>query len=418
MCDEKKNKITDTNLDSKDTDVDKNKDYKEYKYENFRTKLSAGTKYYIGIKKSKDDTFKFKLIAKSDTYYKGIKYNNHYYKIYNNASSYEEAKNFCKSLGGHLAIINSENKQKVLYKYFGETAFIGLQNVNNVWTWSNGRKYDYSNFASKNNTKKYVYMNGNNGKWYTADWNKNYTTYICEWDDYRKIPKYNEHNHSYYHYPYSFDTAWYFSNIVKPATTKNNGLVIESVCSNCSAANVLTIPRITSISLKTTSYKYDGKVKKPKVLVKNSAGDTTHGLYYTVKYSNNKNVGKATAKITVKEPSSPYSVNKTLTFTIKPKGTSISRLVSYKNKITVKWKKQTTQTTGYQIQYSTNKKFTSKESKTVTIKSKNTTSKTIKNLKSKKKYYVRIRTYKEVKVNGKLTKICSGWSSLKSVKTK
>ena len=39
-------------------------------------------------------------------------------------------------------------------------------------------------------------------------------------------------------------------------------------------------------------------------------------------------------------------------------------------------------------------------------------------LKSKKKYYIRIRTYKTVKVNGKSKKIYSGWSKVKAVTTK
>ncbi len=65
---------------------------------------------------------------------------------------------------------------------------------------------------------------------------------------------------------------------------------------------------------------------------------------------------------------------------------------------------------GYQIQYSTNKKFKKGN------KSANTTklSKTVKKLKSKKKYYVRIRTYR--KVNGK--KIYSNWSKVKNIKIK
>ena len=36
----------------------------------------------------------------------------------------------------------------------------------------------------------------------------------------------------------------------------------------------------------------------------------------------------------------------------------------------------------------------------------------------KKKYYVRVRTYKTVKVNGKNTKVYSSWSKVKTVKTK
>ena len=74
------------------------------------------------------------------------------------------------------------------------------------------------------------------------------------------------------------------------------------------------------------------------------------------------------------------------------------------------------QTTGYEIQYSTSSKF--KEAKTVAVTKNKTISKTITKLTSKKKYYVRIRTYKSVKVSGKTTKIYSDWSKVKSVKIK
>ncbi len=83
----------------------------------------------------------------------------------------------------------------------------------------------------------------------------------------------------------------------------------------------------------------------------------------------------------------------------------------------VKWKRQSKQVTGYQVQYSINKKF-KKGVKTSTIKKYKTTSKTISKLKSKKKYYVRVRTYKTVKINGKSTKLYSGWSKTKAVKVK
>ena len=83
--------------------------------------------------------------------------------------------------------------------------------------------------------------------------------------------------------------------------------------------------------------------------------------------------------------------------TIKPKKQSISSIKSKsKKKIALKWKKDST-VTGYQIQYSTSKKYTKKATKTITIKKKSTTSKTISKLKSKKKYYVRIRAYKQSK---------------------
>ena len=107
-----------------------------------------------------------------------------------------------------------------------------------------------------------------------------------------------------------------------------------------------------------------------------------------------------------------YTGTKTLYFTIKPKATSISSVSAGSKKFTVKWKKQSTQVTGYQIQYSTSSKFS--KAKTVTVSKNKTTSKTVSKLKAKKKYYVRVRTYKTV---GK-TKYYSSWSSAKSVTTK
>lgn len=67
--------------------------------------------------------------------------------------------------------------------------------------------------------------------------------------------------------------------------------------------------------------------------------------------------------------------------------------------------------TGTQIQYSTNSKFSGKSTKTVTTKD---TSKTIKNLKGGAKYYVRVRAYK--KVDGKT--VYSSWSTAQSVTVK
>lgn len=78
----------------------------------------------------------------------------------------------------------------------------------------------------------------------------------------------------------------------------------------------------------------------------------------------------------------------------KPK-TNITSVKSKKKKqITVSWKNNIKNVTGYEIQYSTSKKFTKKTTKTVTAKGKKAKSKTISKLKSKKTYYVRIRAYK------------------------
>ena len=199
---------------------------------------------------------------------------------------------------------------------------------------------------------------------------------------------------------------------VTKATPTANGKIVNycSVCKKTLSTTV--IPKASSIKLKATSLTYNGKVRTPKVIVKDRTGKTlVKNTDYTVSYAKGrKYVGKYAVKITFK---GKYSGTKTLYFTIKPKATSISSLKAGSKKFTVKWKKQATQTTGYQVQVATNKKF-KKNKKTVTIKKQKTTKTTVKKLKAKKKYYVRVRTYKIV--NGK--KVYSSWSKVKTVKTK
>ena len=96
----------------------------------------------------------------------------------------------------------------------------------------------------------------------------------------------------------------------------------------------------------------------------------------------------------------------------KPKSAKIKKVKSAKKAIAVEWKK-VSGVKGYQVQVATDKKF-KKNKKTATVKKQKTTKVTIKKLKAKKKYYVRIRTYKTV--NGK--KVYSSWSKVKTVKTK
>lgn len=167
----------------------------------------------------------------------------------------------------------------------------------------------------------------------------------------------------------------------------------------------------SAIRLSGTSYTYNGKVQKPSVTVKDSKGNKVSTANYTVSYAKGcKNVGVYAVTVNFK---GNYSGTVQKTFTIKPKSTSISKLTAGKKNFTVKWKKQPTQTTGYQIQYSTSSKYNS--AKTVTVSKNKTTGKTVSKLKAKKKYYVRIRTYKTVKINGKSTKIYSTWSKTRTV---
>ena len=202
---------------------------------------------------------------------------------------------------------------------------------------------------------------------------------------------------------------------VTKATPTANGKIVNycSVCKKTLSTTV--IPKASSIKLKATSLTYNGKVRTPKVIVKDRTGKTlVKNTDYTVSYAKGrKYVGKYAVKITFK---GKYSGTKTLYFTIKPKATSISSLKAGSKKFTVKWKKQATQTTGYQVQYSASSKFS--KAKTATVGKNTTVSKKISKLSGKKKYYVRVRTYKTVKINGKSIRIYSGWSKAKTVTTK
>ena len=194
------------------------------------------------------------------------------------------------------------------------------------------------------------------------------------------------------------------------ATTKKNGSVVKkcTVCGDVASSKTIYYPK--TITLSKTSFVYSGKVQRPTVSVKGSNGKTITSSNYTVTYSSGcKNVGKYTVKLTLK---GYYSGSISKTYTIIPKGTAISGLTAQTGGFAVKWKKQSTQTTGYQIQYSMSGKFTS--AKTVTVSKNSTVSKTISKLSRKRKYYVRIRTYKTIN----RTNYYSAWSSAKSVTTK
>ncbi len=201
-----------------------------------------------------------------------------------------------------------------------------------------------------------------------------------------------------------------------PATMKKSGKV-QKVCSVCSGVgDTVVIYSPKKITWSKTSYSYDGKVKTPSVVIKDSKGRTLKaGTDYRITYpKGRKNPGIYTAAITFR---GNYSGKTTGSFTIKPKKTSLKKVTAKSKGLQATWKKQTTQMDGYQVQYSTSSGFKGKTTRTVTIK-KSSSAKTISRLKGKKKYYVRIRTYKTVKVNGKKQKLYSDWSGKKSVYTK
>ena len=207
---------------------------------------------------------------------------------------------------------------------------------------------------------------------------------------------------------------------VKNATYDKEGsydeVVYCSVCGKELSRKTFKVAKLkkTSLSKATVSgianKTYSGKKQTQKLTVKLGKTTLKSGTDYKVTYKNNTAVGKATVTIT---GINKYSGTISKTFKINPKGTSLTSVTAKSKGFTAKWKKQTNKTTGYEIQYSTDKNF-KKGNKTVTVNKNSTTSKAVSKLKSKKKYYVRIRTYKTV--NG--TKYYSSWSKSKTVTAK
>ncbi len=170
--------------------------------------------------------------------------------------------------------------------------------------------------------------------------------------------------------------------------------------------------------LSENSYKYTGKKLTPEVtftfdiLGKNNkvTGQKilTKNVDYTINYVDNKKVGVATVMIIGK---GNFTGSRIMSFKIRPQNTKVKKLVKGKKSIKVKWAKKDKQITGYIVMCSTTKDFSSNVKK-VKVK-KGTTKYTFKNLKSKKKYYVRVRTYK--KAMG--ITYYSDWSNVMTIKT-
>ncbi|MDD6021395.1 MAG: GDSL-type esterase/lipase family protein [Acutalibacteraceae bacterium] len=199
--------------------------------------------------------------------------------------------------------------------------------------------------------------------------------------------------------------AW---KVTRKATTEKSGKQ-QRVCSGCGEKVTEYIPRIESVSLRYSTGVYNGKELKNKVTVLDKNGGTLKkDKDYAVSYKNNKYVG--TAEVTVSFIGK-YSGKLKKKFKIVPAGTGFTSITAAETKLTLKWKKNTEQVTGYEIACSTNADF--KNSNVVKV-GKKSEEKTIKGLTQGTQYYARIRTYKEV--DGKI--YYSAWSKVRTVKTK
>ena len=186
---------------------------------------------------------------------------------------------------------------------------------------------------------------------------------------------------------------------IKPQSAKSdNTIKVSDITKNVSKkAQTVNIKASTLGGAKLT---YSSGNKSVKV---NAGGKITIAKNFT---------GKAVITITAAETAKYRRTSAKITVTVRPIGTSLTKLTNNaKGKLKIRWKRNKS-VTGYMIQYSTDKNFR-KSVKTANIRKNKTTSTTLSKLKKGKTYYVRIATYK--KSGGK---ICSSWSKVKKIRIK
>lgn len=191
-------------------------------------------------------------------------------------------------------------------------------------------------------------------------------------------------------------------------------------CKNCTAKNPnYTPPTTTTEPTSETKPTTSTTVTQPTTAVSTTLTPSSQPVTSTVTATATASSAEYQVPITAAQTTKTADTTKKATATKKsnktvkkPKNTKIKKLTSKKTNLTITWSK-VSGVKGYQIQVATDKKF-KKNKKTVTIKKQKTTKKTIKKLKSGKKYYVRIRTYKV----SKNKKVYSSWTKAKKVKIK
>lgn len=197
---------------------------------------------------------------------------------------------------------------------------------------------------------------------------------------------------------------------VDRAATMDSDGVSSTRCDKChQALNTATIPKISAVYIGQSEFTFNGWQKTPAIAVKDSSGKTLNeGVDYDVVYPGGRvNVGEYKVWVNFK---GNYSGSTYKIFDIYPQDTKITKKSGVKKGFKINFKRSY-QVDGYEIQYSLKKNF--KGAKTVTA-SASATAKTVKKLKSKKNYYVRIRAYK--RASGYIYR--TAWSKTVKVKTK
>ena len=125
-----------------------------------------------------------------------IDYNGHSYALFDIGSSWEEAEAYCESVGGHLAVISTQEENDVIHAYAQsrgcDNVYIGYSDASNEgnWEWVNGESSSYTNWNEDEPNaytpeENYAVMS-QNGCWndcaYTPFVENGNIIYVCEWE--------------------------------------------------------------------------------------------------------------------------------------------------------------------------------------------------------------------------------------------
>lgn len=128
-----------------------------------------------------------------------VEYNGHYYYLYSDiCDTWEEAKTYCESVGGYLAIIDDDAENTFLYDLMKQAghknAYFGLSDceTEGVWKYVDGSDPEYTNWSNgEPNNERGVehyamfYYKSPEYQWNDGDFNHGTTNdnanFFCEW---------------------------------------------------------------------------------------------------------------------------------------------------------------------------------------------------------------------------------------------
>ena len=149
-------------------------------------------------------------------------------------------------------------------------------------------------------------------------------------------------------------------------------------------ARVSTAKRVT----------YSGSKKKPAIKVTLGGKKLKAGTDYTVRYSNNRKVGKATAAVTGK---GLYTGKLKKTFKIVPRKAKKLKAKVVGGSVLVSWKPAKKQTSGYRLYWSTSRKFAKKKTHKKLLTKRSAHKLELRGLAVGKRYYFKVAAFKKVK---------------------